>query len=333
MKLACLSFSDKGNALGEGLSKIYSTKHMIEHFANSKVEGGIKTFLNQAWNDFDGFIFISATGIAIRMINPYIESKTKDPAIVVVDDFGKFSISLLSGHLGGANKIAKWISENIGAIPVITTASDSRGIDSIDMFAKENNYYMEEMNSITKITSMMINDRRIGIYTEDGVTINYENIEMIQDLDNIDQTLDGAIIVTPKYDIGKIGVPYTVLRPRNINIGIGCRKDIDTEIIIDAIEAALRDKNLSIKSIKSMGTVEVKRFEVGIIKAAEYLKCPLKIFTLDEIRPLEDMFQKSQFVKDTIGVYSVSEPCAYLLGGELITRKSRYNGVTISISK
>ena len=319
--------------MGERLSKIYSTKHRIEHFANSAVEGGIKTFLNQSWNDYDGFIFISATGIAIRMINSYIESKTKDPAIVVVDDFGKFSISLLSGHLGGANKIAQWIGENIGAIPVITTASDSRGIDSIDMFAKENNYYMEDMNSITKITSMMVNEKRIGLYTEDGVAINYENIEIIQDLNNIDQTLDGAIIVSSKHDIGKIGVPYTVLRPRNINIGIGCKKGIDTEIIIDAIEAALIDKNLSIRSIKSMGTVEVKRFEVGIIKAAEYLKCPLKIFTLDEIRPLEDMFQKSQFVKDTIGVYSVSEPCAYLLGGDLITRKSRYNGVTISIAQ
>lgn len=333
MKLACLSFSDKGFVLGERLTEIHSTEHFIEHFANSKVHGGIKRFLSQSWNDYDGFIFIAATGIAIRMINPYIESKTKDPGIVVVDDFGKFSISLLSGHLGGANRLAKWIGENIGAIPVITTASDNRGIDSIDLFAKKNNYHMEDMNSITRITSMMVNDKRIGLYTEDGQVINYENIEIIQDLNNIDETLDGVIIVSSKHDIGQIKIPYTILRPKNINIGIGCRKDIDREVIIEAIEASLKDKNISIKSIKSMATVEVKRFEIGIIKAAEYLKCPLKIFTLDEIRPLEDMFQKSQFVKDTIGVYSVSEPCAYLLGGDLITRKSRYNGVTISISK
>jgi cobalt-precorrin 5A hydrolase len=333
MKLACFSFTDKGFILGERLSNIYNTKYKIEHFSNSKVEGGIKNILNKSWSFYDGFIFISATGIAVRMINPFIESKSKDPAIVVVDDMGKFSISLLSGHLGGANVVAQWIGESIGAIPIITTASDNRGIDSIDMFAKRNNYYIEDMNSVTRLTSMMVNDRRIGFYSEEDCDFNYNNVEFVHDLEYIDETLDGIIIVSSKENLAQIPIPYTVLRPRNLNVGIGCRLGIDAEHIIEAIKASFREKNLSTNSISKFGTVEVKKHEIGIIKAAEHFNCPLKIFNLEEIEEIQDMFQKSQFVKDTIGVYSVSEPCAYFLGGELITRKSRYNGVTISISR
>ena len=333
MRLACFSFTDKGFELGERISKTDNNKYEIEHYDNSSLDNGVKGFLKSQWRNFDGFIFISATGIAIRMINPYIKSKTIDPAVVVVDDMGRFSISLLSGHIGGANKIAEWIGKSIDAIPVVTTASDNRGIDSVDVFAQRNNYYIEDMASAKEITSLMVNGKRIGIYTEDEKIINYDNIEIISELSNIDLTLDGAIIVTSMYDIGDIKSPYTILRPKNINIGIGCRKGIESDYIIEAIKAALMNKNLSFNSIDSMGTVEVKKFELGIIKAAEYFKCPLKIFTIDEIKQIEDMFQKSQFVKDTIGVYSVSEPCAYLLGGKMITRKSRFDGVTISISK
>ncbi|WFA10254.1 cobalt-precorrin 5A hydrolase [Tissierella sp. Yu-01] len=333
MKLACLSFTDKGYVLGEQLANLHSTKYFIEHFSNSRIEGGIRSFINRSWSKYDGFIFISATGIAVRMIASYIKNKAKDPAIIVIDDMAKFVISLLSGHLGGANKVAEWIADEIGVTPVITTASDNRGIDSVDVFAQRNNYHIEDMKSVKEITSMMVNGKRIGIYTEDEKMINYDNIEIIEDLSNLDVTLDGAIIVTSVKDIGEINIPFTILRPKNINIGIGCRKGIETEVIVEAIEAALMGKNISVKSLRTIGTVEVKKFEVGIIKAAEHFGCSLKIFGIDDIEQIENKFQKSQFVKDTIGVYSVSEPCAYLLGGEMITRKSRFNGVTISISK
>lgn len=333
MKLACLSFTDKGRLLGERLLALDVDNYEMEHIPNSQVQGGIKGFLESSWTEYDGFIFISATGIAVRMCQPYIESKAKDPAIVVIDDEGRFSISLLSGHLGGANELAKSIGEYLSAIPVITTASDNRGIDSIDMFAKDNDYYIEDLSTVTRIASMMVNNKRVGIYTEDEKLINYPNLIKVDDLNNIEQLVEGIIVVSSMKDIGPIDIPYTILRPRNINIGIGCRKGKEVEIVIEAIGLALKNSNLSNKSIESMGTVEIKKDEAGIIKAAEHYNCPLKIFTIEEIQPIEDMFQKSQFVKDTIGVYSVSEPCAYLLGGKPILRKFIHKGVTISINK
>lgn len=332
MKLACLSFSEKGGLLGENIKGLEG-KHSIIHIENSKYDGGIKEFLKDNWNEFQGFIFISATGIAVRMINPYIRNKAVDPAIVVMDDYGKYSISLLSGHLGGANEIALWISKKINTIPVITTASDSRNIESIDMFAKKNNYYIDDMKSITEITAMMVNHKKIGFYTEDKNIIKYNNLMIIKDLEKKDKSLNGIIIISSKDNIETLNIPYTILRPRNINIGIGCRKGIEKDIILEAIDIALKSKNLSPKSINSMGTIEVKKEERGIIKAAKQLNCPLKIFTIEEIGKTDHLFEKSQFVKDTIGVYSVSEPSAYLLGGELIVNKLKHKGVTISISK
>ena len=331
MNLACLSFTDKGKLLGQRLLSI-DDNYKVTHISNSKVEGGIKKFLETSWTKYDGFIFISATGIAVRMVHPYIVSKAKDPAIVVVDDEGKFSISLLSGHLGGANEIAKTIGEYLGAISVITTASDNRGIDSIDLFAKENNYDIEDLFSVTKITSMMVNNKTVGIYTEDKKLIKYPNLIRVHDLEEIDNSIEGMIIITSKKEIDSIEIPHTILRPKNVNIGIGCRKGVEVETVMEAIELALSNSNLSTKSIKSMGTVEIKKDEIGIIKAAQYYNCPLEIFTIEEILPLEDKFQKSQFVKDTIGVYSVSEPCAHLLGGKPMLGKFIHKGVTISIN-
>lgn len=335
MKIVCLSFTEKGKELGNKLGELSkeNRQYIIHHYANKEVEGGIKSLLNNIWREYDGIIFISSTGIAVRMINPYIKDKTIDPAVVVIDDCGRFSISLLSGHLGGANELADWIGKKINAIPVITTASDNRKIEAVDLFAKNNNYYIEDMKSLTKITAMMVNEKVIGFYSEDDTVIDYPNLIILEDLDYMPSNIDGVIIVSSeKIKLLNYEIPTIDLRPKNINIGIGCRKGMEGRRIIEAIEEALDEVSLSNKSIKTIGTVEVKKDEKGIIEAAKYFNCPMKIFTIDEIKEVEDKFEKSQFVKDTIGVYSVSEPSAYLLGGRLITKKSKHNGITISIS-
>lgn len=332
MKIACFSFTDEGKKIGDKLILLVNEDYTFTHFHNSEIEGGIKSLIAYAWNDYDGLIFIGATGIAIRMINPFIDHKTKDPAVIVIDDLGRYVISLLSGHIGGANDLTHYISEEINGLPIITTASDSRGIESIDMFAKKNDYYMEDMNSITTLTSMMVNGKKIGFYSEDRTKINYNNLIVLKELENLDKDIEGLIVVS-SIITKDIKAPYTILRPRNINIGVGCRKGIEGDRIIESIKSSFKEAHLSINSIKSMGTVEVKKDEAGILEAAKFYNCPLKIYTIEEIQQVEDMFEKSKFVKDTIGVYSVSEPVAHLLGGQLITRKSKHNGITISISK
>ncbi len=328
MKLICFSFSEMGGRLGESLEDL--KEYSIVHYRSRELDGGIRLAVKRAWEKYDGIIFISATGIATRLIAPYIEHKTKDPAIIVIDDLGRYVISLLSGHIGGANEIASYIGMEIGGLPIVTTASDARGFQSIDIFAKENGYHMENMKSITRLTSMMVDGKKIGFYSEDRPTLDYPSLEILESLEDIDD-IDGLIIVSSERLM--VDIPYTNLVPKNINIGIGCRKDMEGDRIITAIEEVLSELNISNKAIKSIGTVEIKKYEQGIIDTARYYDCPLKIFTIEDIKVVEDRFEKSQFVKDTIGVYSVAEPCAYLLGGEFISMKTKHNGITISITK
>lgn len=333
MKIACLSFTDSGSKLGDRLRLIKTDKYKIHHYLNRDTEDGIKSILESLWKQYDGLIFISATGIAVRMSAPFVKDKSLDPALVVIDDLGNFCISLLSGHIGGANQIAEDIANEINATPVITTATDNRNIESIDMFAKSNSYFIEDLQSITKITSMMVNEKTIGLYTEEGNCIDYGNTIIVRDLKDIDPKIQGIIIVSSQEKIKDMSIPFTILRPKNINIGIGCRKGVETSRIINAIKDEFHSHDLSTKSIRAIGTVEVKKDEKGIIEASSYFNCTLKIFSVDEIRAVEDNFSKSQFVKDTIGVYSVSGPVASLLGGEIMKEKSKHNGITISISK
>lgn len=339
MKIACLSFSERGKKLGEKIKElsINDDKYIVHHFSNREIEGGIRSLMVYLAMEYDGLVFISATGIAVRLMNPYIIDKTVDPAVVVVDDMGNFSISLLSGHIGGGNELAKWIGDIIGATPVITTASDNRGIEAIDIFSIKNNYHMKNMKAVKNITAMMVDGKKIGFYSEMDKIIEYDNLVVLESLDNIDSNIDGIIIVSSQYDmeLEKLKSKYEIcqLIPRNINIGVGCRRGIEGTKIIEAIRKELGKLNIYTKGIKNIGTVEVKKDEVGIIETAKYFDCPLKIFTLDEILEVEEKFEKSQFVKNTIGVYSVSEPSAYLLGGELLTSKSKHKGITISIAR
>ena len=333
MKIACFSFTDKGREIGDKLQSIKDDNYNIDHYSNGDKDGGIKNKLGSMWKQYDAFIFISATGIAVRMVSPYLKNKSVDPAVVVVDDLGKFSISLLSGHLGGANELAHHIASEIGAEPIITTATDNRNIESIDMFAKVNDYFIEDIKSLTRITTMMVNGKTIGLYTEEDKYIDYENTLIVKDLKNMDSNIKGIIIVSSEDKIEDIPIPFTILRPQNINIGIGCRRGVETSRIINAIEDEFQSHNLTTKSIKAIGTVEVKKDEKGIIEATSYFNCPLRIFSIDDIKEVEENFSKSQFVKDTIGVYSVSGPVASLLGGKIMTEKAKHNGITISISK
>lgn len=318
MKIACISFTSSGYLIGEKI------KNSLNYTVDIYTKENYKNKLPYMFKNYDGIIFISSTGIAVRMIAPYITHKTIDPAIVVVDDLGKYSISLLSGHIGGANDLACEIAKVIEALPIITTASDGRGIDAVDIIAKRYGFFIEDMNSAKEITALMVEGKKIAVRSEVDIQINYPNI--------CTEKADGFLIISSKNNVSD-EKPYCILRPRNLNVGIGCRKGKTKEEILKAIKIVFEHSNLSIESIKNIGTVDVKKDEQGLIEACNELNRDLKIFFRPQIEEIQDKFKGSEFVLSNIGVTSVAEPCAYLLGGEIIVKKTAINGVTISISK
>lgn len=329
MKIAIISFTEAGENLARKLEKKCKK---IDLFINNKLDSGVKGLMKNIWYSYDALVFISSTGIALRYINPFIEDKYKDPAVLVIDDGAKFVISLLSGHLGGANKLTRKLADQLGSQAVITTASDNRGFRSLDLFCQDQGYLMEDREAITRLSALMVNGKNLGFYSIYEAQPDYPGLYRLESLDNLPKGLEGLIIVSPRRMKLDSELPTAWLRPRIINLGIGCRRDVSGARIIQAIEKLLEQESLSPLSIRSLASVEIKKDEKGILEAADYFSASLSFFTLDEIAKVDHLFEKSDFVKKTLGVYSVSEPSAYLLGGSLLRRKVRMDGITLSLS-
>jgi cobalt-precorrin 5A hydrolase len=322
MKIACLSFTSSGGRIAERLK--ITLEHEVDIFNRHFLRDSIQDKMGLMFKQYDGIIFISSTGIAVRLIAPYLEGKTKDPAVVVIDDMGRYSISLLSGHIGGANKLATLAGEAIGAQPIVTTASDNRGIEAVDMFALRNNLHIESMEDAKVITAMMIEGKGIKLVSNNGMRIKYSNL--------VEEGAEGYIIVSPALRI-ECEKPHCILRPKVLNLGIGCRRGKSSDEIMAAIERVFDENNLSMHSIKIIGSIDVKKDEEGIIEASRIIGCDFKTFTADEIGKIQDRFSTSSFVESQVGVTSVAEPSAYLLGGEIIVGRVALNGITIAVSK
>jgi cobalt-precorrin 5A hydrolase len=280
--------------------------------------------LHPIFQEYDGIVFISATGIAVRLSAPFLQDKTLDPAIVVVDDLGRYAISLVSGHLGGANDLAQVLAHILDCEPIITTASDGRGLEAIDLFAKRHGFLIENMRHAARITTLMVEGAPIQLLSEVPASIHYHNL--------VDEAPAACIYVTSQNSVD-CDLPHCLIRPRILNVGIGCMRGKTKEGILRAIAQVFQDHNLTINSIKAIATIEIKKDEPGILETCETLGCELKIYTTDQIKQVQHLFSQSQFVQSQIGIPAVCEPCAYLAGGEIIVKKTALDGVTVAVAR
>lgn len=273
--------------------------------------------INEKFSQYDGHIFIMASGIVIRKIASLIGTKDKDPAVLLIDEGKHFVISLLSGHLGGANELTYSLANILKLVPVITTSSDVTGKIAVDTISQKINAELEDLKSAKDVTSLIVNGQKVNILLPKNVKVSDKN------------SADGFVLVSNKKNI-----EYTRIYPKNLILGIGCKKDIKAEDILSAIEDCLDKNNLDIKSVKKVATVDVKENEKGLIDAAKFLNLDLEIISRDEIKKIQNQFEGSDFVEKTIGVRAVSEPVALLSSvgnGKFLVMKEKYNGITISI--
>ncbi|MTI65212.1 MAG: cobalt-precorrin 5A hydrolase [Firmicutes bacterium] len=308
---------------------IYTLSKLNDKTVKS-INGSLKEFVGRIFFKYDTLIFIMATGIVVRVIGEYLESKTKDPAILVMDEKGDFVISLLSGHLGKANEKALFLSDKINATPVITTASDVKKTIAVDTLAMKLNCLIDDMTKAKDITSLIVNEEPVGLISD--IKVNTKLAKNIY-LDKFNKKdVLGIIYITNKNKMIEYK-NYVKLIPKNIVVGIGCKKGKKSKDIIKAIYMALEKLNLNKKAIKSITTVDVKINEIGIIKAARYFNAELKIIDREKIKKIENKFKTSEFVKKSIGVGAVCEPCGFITSnkGKCLLEKKAYDGITLSV--
>ncbi|WHH60584.1 cobalt-precorrin 5A hydrolase [Petroclostridium sp. X23] len=340
MKIAVIALTSNGAELAKHLAHLLGAQlYLPEKFCMidekcSPIGEKLGGVVERIFNQYDALVFIMAAGIVVRSIAPFIKDKKTDPAVVVLDEKGKNVISLLSGHIGGANELTLRISHLIGANPVITTASDVNDTLAVDMLAKKLGCEIENQQHLTAIAASIINGQKVGFYSDyENVFELPDNAVIINTHQQIDKSYAGAILLT-HHILKDITIPHVFLRPKSIVLGIGCRKNTPKEKILEAVSEYLQQLSINSGCIKHIATVDVKAEEQGLIRAAEDLEVPLVIVDRVQIRKVEQEFECSPFVKETIGVGCVAEPCAVVscCNGRLIGGKYIKDGVTVAVA-
>lgn len=347
MRLAIITLTKKARKKGVEIKELLTPTNRfktIDVFALSKysddktipMDKGFKDTVSRIFDCYDSLYFVMASGIVVRTIAPLLKSKDVDPAVITSDEDGRFIVSLLSGHLGGANELATLIAENIGGLPVISTASDVSGSIAVDSIAMKLKAHLRDLESAKDVTALIVNGERVELKLPKNMVVNLDSFcpkgHFSLDCEktkNIKKDIAGIVVVSNRLDI-----KITQIIPKNIILGIGCRRDTPAETILDGIELTMKECNLHMDSIKHIATVDVKADEIGLLEACERLKKELIIIDREQIRPIQDNYEGSDFVEKTIGVRCVSAPAAYLSSnkdGKFIKEKKRYKGVTVSI--
>ena len=349
IRIAIIAVTEKGKNTAE---KIASELENVDVFFQKR---GIKELTGELFNKYECIIFVSACGIAVRCISPFLKSKFEDPAVLVVDDNGNNVISLLSGHIGGANEITLKISDVLNANPVITTSTDTNKKGALDVIVSKISGYVENLRESAKlVNSYLVDDKRVGIYFDSDYEIekdslNLSGFELIDEKTEIDaiSKLDALVSVTDKlrcwvdeiiYNIKKDNeekedLIYIKLVPRRIALGMGCRKNTETEKMIEEFSIFSALNNIHPVAIVKTGSLIIKKDEKCMIDLSKALCAEFNLFDVDEICTCDYMFDKSEFVKKNTGVYSVAQPSAYLLSGNVISDKYKNNGTTFAFGR
>ncbi|OPF50324.1 cobalamin biosynthesis protein CbiG [Clostridium baratii] len=317
--ISIISVTEKGDEIAYKLKENFDS----DIYLKSKLKDfKLDNITKECFKKYKVIVFLSSTGIAVRAISKYLKGKDVDPAVIVVDVCNNFTISLVSGHLGGANKLTYEISNVLGNIPVITTATDNMDLIAPDILAKNNNLIIEDLKKAKVIAGRLVNKETVYFKDDEN------KIDCPKGYIETEEVKDNTVWIT-----NSLKEQENVLKliRKNIILGIGCRKDTDSKKLSDFVSNVLLENYLDKRSVKLIASIDVKKNEKAILDLAKELNSKLKFYTKEEIMTVEEKYEGSAFVKATVGVSSVSEPVVDLSGGEIIIEKIKNNGMTLTV--
>lgn len=319
MSRAYLAFTEKGMALAHRLARA------LPGSVSRCGAGGVRLaeWTSAQFAQADALIFVGAVGIAVRAIAPHCKSKATDPAVVVLDECGRFAVPLLSGHLGGANALARALAEACGAIPVITTATDANGVFAVDEWAKAQGCAVLEPERIKLVSGALLAGHTVRLASDWPVQ---GTPPAGVDPARTPAEADFALTLSPAGDalhlVPRIGV-----------LGIGCRRGICAE----QLEAAFADfcarHSLAPACIAAAASIDLKADEAGLLAFCRAHGWPITFYSAEQLRALSGPFTPSSFVQSVTGVDNVCERAAVLASGGCIRiPKQAGGGVTLALA-
>lgn len=296
MRLAIISVTNHGALLAQRL--VPSLAGEIDTFArNDNNPGAAQSYdhlgrlVATLFHQYDGLIFVMPVGLVVRVIAPHVRDKRYDPAVVVVDEAGSYTLSLLSGHLGGANALTKQIGDVVGASSVITTANGFMEKPAIDILAVKLDAAIEPFDQLKQLNAAIVNGERVAFFVDQSLekndtylsTVAEMEIELsdMKELSQADE-YDAAVVITDK-DLYMVK-PHIFLRPATLAVGIECQHDTTSSEILNAIADVCKKIGRSMKSIAVIGLSTLKEDEIGALAAAQQLEVPVRFYSDQQLR-------------------------------------------------
>ncbi|MCS7141187.1 MAG: cobalamin biosynthesis protein [Candidatus Nitrosocaldus sp.] len=305
------------------------------------------------FNSYSALVCIFSLGAVIRMIAPHIRDKRSDPAVLVIDDTARFVISALSGHLGGANELARLVARILNATPVITTAADVNETIPVDLLGREFGWVIDRASehNVTMMSAAMVNEEPIGIYQDAGERDWWsgralpKNVRVFNSIDELNASGLKALIITDRMIIGSDSLlaRSVVYRPKSLVVGLGLHWDTSSEEIARGVEHTLRDAMLSMESVRCIATLERGYEVMGLKEFSRSSGIPVEYYSKDQLASI-DVPNPSSMVRMYEGTPSVAEAAALVgtmgkgrgggMGGELVVQKRKFPpNLTVAVAR
>lgn len=334
-QLALVAFTGKGAKLCRELTDCFLKLDIqAEGFAPPRIaeKYGLVSYGEQLqdWSKkqfsaVDGMVFIGACGIAVRAIASSVRDKFIDPAVVVLDEQARFAVSLLSGHIGGANSLTEQVALLSGAQPVISTATDINGIFSVDSWAAEQGLFISDRSIAKMISVCLLEGKPVGITSDFpivsnlplGITVSEEKLGICISIEEKKRPFFHTLQLIPKA----------------VTLGVGCRKGVDPFETEQWILNLLSENHISIHAVKQIASIDRKAREAALLAFCKKYRLEFQTYSAEQLSAVKGVFSGSAFVRQTVGVENVCERAATLAsGGKLICRKQTGAGMTAALA-
>lgn len=297
--------------------------------------------VSRLFKSHDALICIFSLGAVIRMIAPHLVDKKSDPAVIVIDDKANHVISALSGHLGGANALARLAASFLEAEPVITTAADVNETIPVDLVGREFNWTIENFQNVTKVSAIMVNEENIGVYQDAGEENWWraqlpKNVQIVKEIEEVKEDRFKAALVISDRVISdrEILEKSVVYHPKTLVVGVGLHWDTEKNSIDSGIRTVFKDEDLSFQSIRNVATIDREANAKGLEEFSEQYGIPIVTYDKEKLASV-NVPNPSPTVEKFEGTPSVSEAASILSSnGELIVPKHKFPpNLTVAVSR
>lgn len=348
MKISVISFTKTGQKLAERIRENMSEEAAVTLYTKCSrtekgemnaipVQGSLSEWAGQQMAEHIPLLFIGACGIAVRAIAPWITDKLHDSPVLVVDEMGQYVIPLLSGHVGGANEFAERLAAVVGAIPVITTATDLHGTFAVDLFAKKNDLRIVNREGIARVSAKVLAGEKINMSIQNGHLAEGEMIPVeirmcaYPPAEKVD-----VLIADDAEEIFRKEAAELLLQPKKYILGVGCKKGTDSAKLEAFLAKEMRKAGISVEQVAKVASIDVKKEEDCLLRFCGKNRIPFQTYSAERLQAVPGEFHGSAFVKDRVGVDNVCERaamCAAGDGGRRCLEKQAEDGMTVAVAE